>query len=395
MSTDEPSFSTGETFSVALDPHRRESLADAIDVVYEDRGGHVDRVALLGWQAATLLDEVYERTDEVVIVEDDEELVDSIRQGLLAQDRGKKVSLVSEPPAEVSLEEPVDVAAASVTSTWFIEGEAADLLRNARRDVVADDGTMIPRRFLHLLELAAPPNDVGGMPLRTARFSRPGEPVPSLSESKHFTTTDLTDESGVPREVDDTIIVKPLVSGRLTALRLTTLCELADGVMQRTSQSGLQSILMPLREDIDIEAGQPVNIHLKYSPGSSLEETKFSARSLPDRQTDTWDFHDHPVTDAFREQIAEMIDLAKQRGRGEDLESVVQYTVEPHGDVSRLTAFFWTLDEEYRQPVREIVDEFRSRASEETGEMPGDEVVYELMLEVYRQKFDSPLDGET
>ncbi len=385
-------FSTGETFSVALDPHRRACLAEAIEAVFERRGGEIERLALIGWKAATMLEVVRERADEIVVVEDDDRLVDSIRQGLLAQDRGKKVRLVSEAPDAVALEQPVDLAVASVTSTWFIEGEAAALLDNVRRHVVADDGTMIPRRFHHLMELASAPSDVGGMPLRTARVSRPGEPVPTLSESKHFTTTDLTDEGGVPEQVDDTIIVKPLISGRLTALRLTTLCELTDGVVQQTSQSGLQSILMPLREAIAIEADQPVNVHLRYSPGSRLEETKFSARSMPDHQADTWDFRDHPVAEAFREQIAEMIDLAAQRGRAADLEKVVRYTVEPHGDVSRLTAFFWTIDEEYRQPVREIVDEFRSRASEETGEMPGDEVVYELMLEVYREKFDEPLD---
>ncbi|MFB6350782.1 MAG: hypothetical protein ABEK29_03200 [Bradymonadaceae bacterium] len=244
--------------------------------------------------------------------------------------------------------------------------------------------------FLHLFELAAPPNNVGGMPLKTPRFSRPGEPVPTLSESKHFTTTNLAGESGVPDEVDDTIIVKPLVSGHLTALKLTTLCELADGVMQVSSQTGLQSILVPLREAIDIEAGQPVNIHLRYEPGSGLEETKFSARTLADRQTDTWDYRDHPVTEDFRDEIREMLDVAERKGRAEDVQKVVQYTIEPHGDVSRLTAFFWTIDEEYRKPTREIVDRFRSRASEETGEVPDDEVVYDLMLEVYDERFDMP-----
>ena len=388
MTTDDSFSSPGGAFSVALDPHRRDSLIEAIDNVFDDHGEGIESVALVGWQAATLIDAVYERTDRLVIIEDDEKLVESIRQGLIAQDRGKKVQLMSEPPEDVRLDERVDLAVTSVTSTWFIEGEAAALLKNIRENITARDGTMVPRRFLHLFELAASPNSVGGMPLRTPRFSRPGEPVPVLSESKHFSTTELTGGEGITDEVDDTIIVKPLVSGCLTALRLTTLCELTDGVMQTTSQSGLQSILIPLREDIEIEANQPVNIHLKYQPGSGLAETKFSARTLTEHEGDVWDYRDHEVAEQFREKINDMIELAERRGRLSDLQKVVQYTVEPHGDVSRLTAFFWTIDEEYRKPVKELVDEFRSAASKATGEMPGDEVVYDLMLEVYRENFD-------
>jgi hypothetical protein len=394
MSRDHTSLTTGASFSTALDPHRRQSLQAAIDQVFDElEDGETPSVALVGWQAATLIDSVYERADRLVIIEEDERYLESIRQGLRAQDRGKKVQLLPESPAEVDLDEPVDIAVASAASTWFIEGEAAEQLEQIRRNIVAEGGRMVPRRYLHLFELASPPNNVGGMPLRTPRFSRPGEPVPTLSESKHFSTTNLIDGSDVRAEVDDTIIVKPLVGGRLTALRLTTLCELADGVMQVTSQTGLQSILVPLREDIDIEAGQPVSIHLSYEPGRGLDQTKFTARALPEHEAGGWAHSDHPVTGQFQENIAQMIEMAEQRGRAADLQKVVQYTVEPHGDVSRLTAFFWTIDEEYRKPVKQIVEQFRGAASSKIGEAPDDETIYELMLEVYRDAFGDDIDS--
>ena len=391
MSTrDEPDLPAGSRFSTALDPHRRASLQRALDVVlgsYDQTHDEPPCVALIGWEAATLIDDVYERAVEVVVVEERDLLVESIQDGLFTQERGKKVKLVTESPDTVELADPVDVAVASATSTWFIEGTAADTLDNVRRNVLAEDGTMIPRRFFHLFELASPPNEVGGMPLRVPRTSRPGEPVPILSESKHFTTTDLTDPEGIADEIDDTIIVKPLLEGELTALRLKTVCELAEGVVQTTSEAGLQSILVPLREDCEIEPGQPVSIYVRYEPGSGLETTRFSARTLQDDTSDEWAHTDHEVTRHFQKKIAEMIDVAEQRGRGDDLEKVVDYTVEPQGDVSRLAAFFWTIDEEYRKPVRDIVDDFRSRASSEIGEVPDDDVVYDMMLEVYKDKF--------
>jgi len=393
MATPDEVPTTGETFSVALDPHRRRCMERAIDRVLSERRSRWTSVALVGWRAATFLDALYDRAERVTVVEDDERLVESIRQGLEVQGRGEKVELIRRPPADVELEDRVDVAVTSANSTWFIEGREAGLLKNIREHMLVEGGTMIPRRLLHLFELAGPPNRVGGMPLRTPRFSRPGEPLPILSESKHFTTTDMTPEGEVPEQVDDTIIVKPLVSGTLTALRLSTLCELTEGVMQTTSQSGVQSILVPVREDIEIEAGQPVNIHVRYEPGRGLENTKFSARSLPEQDTSEWGHRDHDVAEQFQDRIAEMIERAEQRGRAGDLENVVQYTIEPHGDVSRLTAFFWTIDEEYRQPVRDIVDQFRSNASEHIGDVPDDETIYELMLEVYERTFDTEIES--
>jgi hypothetical protein len=390
MSDGHSKLTNGESFANALDPHRRSSLTQALDRVFEgDDVGPEPTVGLVGWEAATLIEEVYDRAGRVVIVEDDPELVESIQQGLYAQNRGKKVKLIESAPSEVSLkaDDRVDVAVAAVRSTWIIEGRAAAVLDNVRRNVAKADGTMVPRRLFHMFELTSAPNRVGGLGLKTPRFTRPGEPVPVLSESKHFTTTSFADDGPIPETIDDTIIVKPLLDGRLTALRLTTICELAEGVIQTTSHSGLSSVLVPVREAIDIQAGQPVSIHICYEPGSGLEETRFTARSLPDEESSEWAHADHAVTESFRQRIAEMIDRAKRRERGQDLAKVVDYTIDPHGDVSRLTAFFWTIDEEWRKPVREIVDAFRTEASSQLGDVPSDETIYELMLEVYEQKF--------
>lgn len=376
----------GEQFSAALDPHRRQSMLRALEVAIADCPAAEPSVALVGWQAATLIEAAYEQAGRVVIIEEDPELIDSIEKGLLARDLGKKVKLVGKSPLAASLEDRVDIAVASVTSTWFIEGDEAAVLANLRKNVLKDNGTMVPRRLAHMFEIASTATGVAGMRLRVPRYSRPGEPVPVLGESKHFLTTDLTKSAEIPEAIDDTIIIKPLLSGRLTALRLTTMCELAEGVIQVTSQSGLQSILVPLREDVDVEAGQPVRIHIRYRLGEGLDTTKFSAYALPPSEMEGWEYADHPVTQAFRERVAGFVDELDRKGRGGDLDKVVSYTREPHGDVSRLTAIFWTIDEDYKKPVRELIDGFRRETSAELGVTPPDEVVYELMYGVYKQK---------
>lgn len=382
-----PTFETSASdhMSAALDPHRRESMLHALDEVFEAFDERATSVALVGWQAATLLGEVYDRAERFVIIENREALVSSIERGLRSLDVGKKVQLVAQSPETVALDEAVDVAVTSVRSTWFIEGNEAVVLQNLRDNVVARGGRVVPSRLSHIFELTASPTGAAGMPLRVPRHSRPGEPVPVLSESKHFITHTLSDATELPEAIDDTIIVKPLLSGRVSALRLTTLCELTDGVIQVTSESGLQSIVVPLREDVEVEADQPVEIHIRYRLGEGLETAKFSARVLPHERGGSWELADSEVVDHFRERVGEMVDMIERKGRGEDLDRVVGYTIEPHGDVSRLTALFWTIDDEYRQALRDVVDSFRQEASQH-GATPTDEIIYDTMLEVYHDR---------
>lgn len=377
----------GYAFSAALDPHRRASLAKALKTVFDAKlHGPTPSVALVGWQAATLLDVVYEQAGRIVIIEEDEEVLESIQRAIVAQGMGSKTTLLAASPLMVGLDEKVDIALCTCTSAWFMEGPEAAILTNVKNQVLKKQGSLIPRRFVHLFELASPSMEIAGIAMRIPRFSRPGEPVAVLSESKHFLTHDMGDATPIGSEIDDTIIVKPLVNGRISALRLTTLAELTEGVTQVTSQSGLQSIIVPLREDVEARAGQPISIRIRYATGEGLATTRFTGRALANAESTGWEFADHDVTARFRDRLVEMMESIDRMGRGSDLDKVVSYTIQPHGDVSRLTALFWTIDEEFRKPVRHIIDSFRREATAELERTPSDEVIYDLMIQIYRGK---------
>lgn len=98
-----------------------------------------------------------------------------------------------------------------------------------------------------------------------------------------------------------------------------------------------------------------------------------------------WAHRAHPLTRAFQAQVAEMIADLDRRGRGQDLDRVAAYTQKPRGEVSRLTAVFWTIDEHYQKPVRAMVEQFRQQAAAEWGEAPCDTIVYALMYQVYQK----------
>lgn len=100
----------------------------------------------------------------------------------------------------------------------------------------------------------------------------------------------------------------------------------------------------------------------------------------------SWEYADHAVTERFEQNVADMIDEVDRRGRGGDLDNIVGYSQEPRGEVSRLTALFWTIDEDYQKPARDLIDEFRREAREELGEEPTDEQIYEIMYRVWEDK---------
>lgn len=372
----------GFQFSAALDPHRaaawRSAITDALDLL-----GDGASVALLGWQAATFIDVVIGRADRVVVVESENDMLDLVARGLESNGWADDVELLLQDPATFRLDEPVDLVICPFAATWLMEGPAAAILTNARAHIARERGIVLPRRLVHLFELASAPTQVNGIAVRVPRYTRPGETVPVLSESKHFSTTDLTTNDGFSRTVEDTIIVKPLLAGTLTGIRLTTLLELGTNNVAYAAHSGFQSIFVPFRESLEVEAGEPVTIFADYTMGEGLKESRFLARPI-ERDDSAWPYLEHEVTDRFCARIRKMIGMIEEQGRGADLDKVVSYTIDPHGDVSRLAALFWTVDEEFRKPLRDLVDGFKREAAQHAT-TPPDDVIYELMLGTYRE----------
>ncbi len=375
----------GEAISAALDPHRRASVRRALDKVLESVGG-AKRVALLGFQAATFFEDIAEQLEELILVEARSAAVERFQRAIVSRKLGDKVRLVEADPAGVVLDKRVDVAVYLPQSTWMMEGPDAAVISNIRENVLKERGELVPRRVVQLLELADPPTELHGVSLRQPRYSRPGEPVATLSESKHFLTTEFGSVTPADDEVDDTIIIRPLIGGTVSGLRLSSLVELTEGFVQVSSEAGVKSILVPLREDVEVKAGQPVSIRVRYKPGAGLTTARFSARVMPEDDEEAPIEASDPMVEQFQESLRAMMQRIDEIGRGSDLDRIVSYTRRPHGDVSRLTALFWAVDEEFRRPLRGVVDEFRREASSQVGQMPSDEAIYDWMLEVYEDE---------
>lgn len=372
----------GQLISEALDPHHRATMLQALDVVLAKMTK--PHVALLGWKAATLIDAIIDRVGKVTIYEGDHTLHEALATGL--ECFGDSVELVHKAVTDATALERVDMAVATLSQTWFIGGKDVHVINHVHEHLLKPGGVMIPRRAVHLFELSASRNDVGGLPLRTPRHTRPGEPVPVLSEAKHFLTQTFAE--GVPEAIDDTIYVKPLLGGTITGLRLRTIYELAPNVIQTTSAAGVQSILVPFRHDVEVEADQPISVLIRYRSDEGLQGLRLSARALDKPQQNHVPPELAQAHQQFAEHVRGFIHEIDARGRAEDLDRVVSYTIHPHGDVSRLTALFWTIDDEFHHPLSELIASFKQHAAQ-AGQIPDDETIYQLMLQVYNDLRES------
>ncbi|RAL22163.1 hypothetical protein DL240_09925 [Lujinxingia litoralis] len=342
-----------------------------------------ERVALAGWQAASYMVEAASGAASVVVILEDEAGCQLAGEAAARQGLAAKVEVVQAGLTEVTLGQRADVVMYLPVSTWMLEGPDAAVLAHLAGAVLKSGGQLIPWRVAQLMELAHVPTGAGGLEVRAARLSRPGEPVAILSESKHFLTTEFASAARAQDGIDDTIFIHALLGGVASGLRLSSMVELVPGVALISSEQAGGPILAPFKEDVVVEAGQTLSVHVRYRPGQGLETARFSARLALGTSDRAELAGDHPVVQAFKTEVEEMLRGVDAMGRGADLDRVVSYTREPHGDVSRLTAMFWTVDDDFHKPLRKLIEGVRRAGAEASGQTPGDEAIYQWMLEVY------------
>lgn len=89
--------------------------------------------------------------------------------------------------------------------------------------------------------------------------------------------------------------------------------------------------------------------------------------------------------EGFRRRIATLIEESIKRGRGEDLDRIASHvrSSQPPGEVSRLAALMYLVDQEFLLPLQEAIDAHRRWHEMKKGAPVGDDALLETMYEVY------------
>src|SRR5690606_18076748 len=110
--------------------------------------------------------------------------------------------------------------------------------------------------------------------LRTHYFQFTGIPEPRLLSSPvPYSTFDFTNES-VPESYDHAITLKVTTPGRLNSLRLTSPIRVYEDLRFHSSDSLMPPVVIPLPEEIDVEAGDEVRVRIAYTTRTSWEGVK-------------------------------------------------------------------------------------------------------------------------
>jgi predicted RNA methylase len=186
------------------------------------------------------------------------------RKNIATSGLSHKITLIEGDATRCQLPEPVDVVLCEMLSTALIEEPAAVALDHARRRLLKPGGTAIPGKVHNLVELCQMQYRFGGVEARTHSFEFAGiRRARTLSTSTCYHSVDF----GEPLERLDVQARAPIqvvAEGTANAARLTSIVELAPGVVFHATDSLMPPIVLPLTEEVHVRPGR-VNVNICHA----------------------------------------------------------------------------------------------------------------------------------
>jgi len=173
---------------------------------------------------------------------------------------------------------PVDVVIAEHLSTWQITEPQVSVLNHVNRHLAHPWAVRIPERATNRLELACSRFRFGdAVELRTHYFGFSGVPRPRLLSAP---TTFRAVDFGRPNEaaVDETVDVVATRDGVVNSLRLTSPLQISGDISFRSSDSLMPPVVVPLDDDLDVRAGEVVEVQVRYRCETTWSAVRCAAR---------------------------------------------------------------------------------------------------------------------
>jgi predicted RNA methylase len=243
-------FNPAYHFEMVSDPERVAQIKAAIDATVTP--GSV--LCELG--AGTGIFSIYaaRTARHVYAVEIDPATAAFARRNVEASGLADRITLIESDATSVRLPERVDVTLCEMLSTGLIEEPEVPALNWARAELLKPGGVTIPRRVTNVAELGQTQYTYDGIEIRCFYFEFAGIRKPRLlSRSSCYLAVDF--DQPVPETVDVRCPVEVLAGGTANCVRLTSIVELAPGVIFYSTDSLMPPIVLPLRADAAVQPG--------------------------------------------------------------------------------------------------------------------------------------------
>jgi predicted RNA methylase len=252
-------------YEILADRRRLEPLRRAIESVARGR-----RVLESGAGSGVLsLFAAKAGARQVYAVEKDPAIIKWIRENVRSCRLENVVRVIEEDARSLTLADvdgqKVDLIIAEHLSTWQVTESQISVMNHLNRQVAGEPAIRIPECAFNCVELANSQfRFEDAVDLRTYYFVFSGIRGPKvLSRPTLFQRIDFGELNET--SINHAIRVKATGSGIVNSLQLTSPLRLLEGIDFQSSDSLMPPVVVPLAEDLQVEAGDVVKVHCKYS----------------------------------------------------------------------------------------------------------------------------------
>ena len=218
----------------------------------------------------------------VYTTEPDRQVARFARNNVARSGYGHKIRIIEKDTRELTIRDidnsPVDMVIAEHLSTWQVTEAQIPVMNHINKLLAAEGAVRIPESASNRIELAWSQfrfEDV--VELRTAYFGFSGIPKPQIF-SEPLEVQPVFFNRINPTLVDRSVQILTTRSGIVNSLRLTSpLCIFGD-IRFESSDSLMPPVIIPLPDDIEVAAGDSVQVHVTYHCETNWSEVQCESR---------------------------------------------------------------------------------------------------------------------
>ena len=209
------------------------------------------------------------KVKKAYLIENNPELFDLIKKEISKNGWSHKVELIFDDALKIKLPEKVDFIIGEMMSIFCANEFQMQVFRHLRK-YLKPDGKLLPEKIYNTAQLAYADFENGHKhyPIFLTRH------LPVLFSVENIVNIiDLYSEENTL--VEKNISIVPVLSGKINAIYMRSFVQIADGCNFTGTDSLMPPTVCKLENEIALQAGEEVELKVKFEYGTSLDEAQF------------------------------------------------------------------------------------------------------------------------
>lgn len=215
-----------------------------------------------------------QRCRKVYAVERDPAVFQLARENIRRSGLEHKIELIQADALDFVPPEKVDTLLVEMMSVWCINEPQIPVLNHAVTHILKDGGQPMPSRIVNLFELGYYDFSALGISCKASIPQFSGITKPRImTQSYVFNEFDLKNTN--PEQVEQTVQITSLLSGRINCARLSSLVQFSPGVTFYSTDSLMPQTIVPLEDEVEVRAGDSLQFTASFDVRTNLDDSRF------------------------------------------------------------------------------------------------------------------------